>query len=346
MSYNASIWSNRSDHVTCGRNFSNEFVRLAFLAVLSKLLPFYAVQTRRRDCSTAGAAADPYSDLFCSAGPPMRLRLLAAAALAAAQIYRPDGAQTPFKKSIHKSVQRKISSSSHHISDGEHIKLDDGNLPSEIFLGRHTIKKPWTLGKYENNVITVEDMYRIILKKKTAPRLGRLPGNLPQGHGSHESIHRIYMWAQVQGRNTRSDRGPAQVPGILVGRRRILVSLPYRMVDGAHRICRMKAAGISQGCFFVLDEATALSLVVPYPAHGAKAQRIKPIGRYEAIALGWKLAMDYGIDGIDADCEKRANWTLLRPPRHRRCELDGVRHVKTDGTEDGRAAGRRSGAPS
>ena len=46
VSYNASIWSNRSDHVTCGRNFSNEFVRLAFLAVLSKLLPFYAVQTR------------------------------------------------------------------------------------------------------------------------------------------------------------------------------------------------------------------------------------------------------------------------------------------------------------
>ena len=75
----------------------------------------------------------------------MRLRLLAAAALAAAQIYRPDGAQTPFKKSIPKSVQRKISSSSHHISDGEHIKLDDGNLPSEIFLGRHTIKKPWSL---------------------------------------------------------------------------------------------------------------------------------------------------------------------------------------------------------
>ena len=58
----------------------------------------------------------------------MRLRLLAAAALAAAQIYRPDGAQTQLK-SLHKSVQRKISSSSHHISDGEHIKLDDGNLP-------------------------------------------------------------------------------------------------------------------------------------------------------------------------------------------------------------------------
>ena len=95
----------------------------------------------------------------------MRLRLLAAAALAAAQIYRPDGAQTQFK-SLHKSVQRKISSSSHHISDGEHIKLDDGNLPSEIFLGRHTIKKPWALGKYENNVITVEDMYRIILKRR------------------------------------------------------------------------------------------------------------------------------------------------------------------------------------
>ena len=37
--------------------------------------------------------------------------LLAAAAIAAAQIYRPDGAQTqtPFKKSIPKSVQRKIS---------------------------------------------------------------------------------------------------------------------------------------------------------------------------------------------------------------------------------------------
>ena len=49
VSYNASIWSNRSDHVTCGRNCSNEFVRLALLAVLSKLLPFYAVQTRRRD---------------------------------------------------------------------------------------------------------------------------------------------------------------------------------------------------------------------------------------------------------------------------------------------------------
>ena len=97
----------------------------------------------------------------------MRL-LLAAAALAAAQIYRPDGAQTQFK-SLHKSVQRKISSSSHHISDGEHIKLDDGNLPSEIFLGRHTIKKPWTLGKYDNNVITVEDMYRIILKRRLHP---------------------------------------------------------------------------------------------------------------------------------------------------------------------------------
>ena len=96
---------------------------------------------------------------------PMRLRLLAAAALATAQIYRPDGAQTQFK-SLQKSVQRKISSSSHHISDGEHIKLDDGNLPSEIFLGRHTIKKPWTLGKYDNNVITVEDMYRIILKRR------------------------------------------------------------------------------------------------------------------------------------------------------------------------------------
>ena len=81
-------------------------------------------------------------------------------------------------------------------------------------------------------------------------------------------------------------------------------------VDGAHRICRMKAAGVSRGCFFVLDEATALSLVVPYPAHGAKAQRIKHIGRYEAIALGWKLAMDYY--GIDGDCEKRANWTVAR----------------------------------
>ena len=48
---------------------------------------------------------------------------------------------------------------------------------------------------------------------------------------------------------------------------------------------------------------------MPYPAHGAKAQRIKPIGRYEAIALGWKLAMDYY--GIDAECEKRANWTTV-----------------------------------
>ena len=107
----------------------------------------------------------------------------------------------------------------------------------------------------------------------------------------------------------RADRGPAQVPGILVRSTQNPCSKRYRMVDGAHRICRMKAAGISQGCFFVLDEATALSLVVPYPAHGAKAQRIKPIGRYEAIALGWKLAMDYY--GIDGDCEPRRNWTTV-----------------------------------
>ena len=239
----------------------------------------------------------------------MRLGLLAAAALAAAQIYRPDGAQTPFKKSIPKSVQRKISSSSHHISDGEHIKLDDGNLPSEIFLGRHTIKKPWTLGKYDNNVITVEDMYRIILKRRLHPVSVDFREICHKDMGpTNQSME------QICGRKfkdaARADRGPAQVPGILVRSTQNPCSKPYRMVDGAHRICRMKAAGISQGCFFVLDEATALSLVVPYPAHGAKAQRIKPIGRYEAIALGWKLAMDYY--GIDADCEKRANWTVAR----------------------------------
>ena len=238
----------------------------------------------------------------------MRLRLLAAAALAAAQIYRPDGAQTQLK-SLHKSVQRKISSSSHHISDGEHIKLDDGNLPSEIFLGRHTIKKPWTLGKYDNNVITVEDMYRIILKRRLHPVSVDFREICHKDMGpTNQSME------QICGRKfkdtTRADRGPSTVPGILVKSTQNPCSKPYRMVDGAHRICKMKAAGVKRGCFFVLDEATALSLVVPYPLHGAKAQRIKHIGRYEAIALGWKLAMDYY--GIDADCEKRANWTVAR----------------------------------
>ena len=180
----------------------------------------------------------------------MRLRLLAAAAIAAAQIYRPDGAQTqtPFKKSIPKSVQRKISSSSHHISDGEHIKLDDGNLPSEIFLGRHTIKKPWSLGKYDNNVITVEDMYRIILKRRLHPVAIDFRDICHKDMGpTNQSIESIC------GRKfkdaARADRGPAQVPGILVRSTQNPCSKPYRMVDGAHRICRMKAAVLREGVF-------------------------------------------------------------------------------------------------
>ena len=85
---------------------------------------------------------------------------------------------------------------------------------------------------------------------------------------------------QIWATGTRTQLGGPRarpVPGILVRSTQNPCSKPYRMVDGAHRICRMKAAG-KRGCF-ITDEATALSLVVPYPAHGAKAQRIKPIGR-------------------------------------------------------------------
>lgn len=219
-------------------------------------------------------------------------------AAATAQIYRPDDVRTNFSQTALRET------SSHHISDGEHIKLEDGNLPSEIFLGRHVIRTPWTLGTYTNNVITVEDMYRVILKKKLHPE----PVDFKDiCHKDMPGTSLEAICGRKFSQQERSDRGPPAVPGILVRSTDNPCASPFRMVDGAHRICKRKAAGFARGCFFVLDEATALSLVVPAPARGSKAQRVKHIGRYEAIALGWKLAMDYyGID--PADCHRK-NWT-------------------------------------
>ena len=98
--------------------------------------------------------------------------------------------------------------------------------------------------------------------------------------------------ARQQGSAKRAGRGPADVPGIVVESRANPCGARFTMLDGAHRICRLKQGGAAAGRFFVFDVASAEALVTSERAPGKRRPqpRLKTLSRDDAMDLAWWLA--------------------------------------------------------
>lgn len=80
-------------------------------------------------------------------------------------------------------------------------------------------------------------------------------------------------------------------PGILVRTAENPCKLPYRLVDGAHRLCKLKrelldttgTARRASAPFYVLAEADALHMLT------SARQNVEPLSVNEAVCIGWYL---------------------------------------------------------
>mmetsp|Transcript_34086 Transcript_34086/g.105454 ORF Transcript_34086/g.105454 Transcript_34086/m.105454 type:complete len:179 (+) Transcript_34086:275-811(+) len=158
--------------------------------------------------------------------------------------------------------------------DGNHTTLEDGLIPSKIFSSGaiHTIKHSFPLGSRRTGEIAVESMMSVVLAKDLLPA----PVNLADVCHKDMSKASGESFEHICGRKkkevARYARGPPILPSILVRTRMNPCGLPYRMIDGAHRICRLKEAGATQGCFYVPGGAKT---------HSASAARLRT-GRGDA----------------------------------------------------------------
>jgi hypothetical protein len=164
---------------------------------------------------------------------------------------------------------------------------------SKIQYAWHRASGLWSLrGPGSDGAIYTEDMFRLVLERDLAPV------TLPLADVCHKDMSRAgnESLGAICGRKAadarRNARGPAELPGVVVETSRNPCGLRYRMLDGSHRICRLKQGGAAAGRYYVLAEADMDELLVA----GEPARRAAPrrhLTRDQLAELGWKLAEDY-----------------------------------------------------
>jgi hypothetical protein len=88
-------------------------------------------------------------------------------------------------------------------------------------------------------------------------------------------------------------RGRAQLPSIIVETRINPCGRRYTMMDGMHRICRLKRAGATRGCFYVLSEDQAYEATTKLdPAEARKRTGWRAPARDSASARVWGAGFD------------------------------------------------------
>ena len=192
---------------------------------------------------------------------------------------------------------------------GGSLAAEDGEIrASTILRGYHKLSREWPLAGRTDGYVYVEDMYAVILRKRLTTQRVDLGKVCHKDMSSDPSLSIDKVCGRKDANAERNARGAADVPGVLVRDGDNPCGLKYRMIDGAHRICRLKHAGETSGAYFVLDADTAKSLVVD-----SHAKRAHELSKAEALDLGWYLRDQYYNASSSPDGARR-----LRRPLHRR----------------------------
>jgi len=156
----------------------------------------------------------------------------------------------------------------------------------------HVCSSTWPVGTKTRGKITIEDLMRSAWKRDLRPRTLALSDICHKDQTGNESESVDTYCARQQGSAKRAGRGPADVPGIVVESRANPCGARFTMLDGAHRICRLKQGGAAAGRFFVFDVASAEALVTSERAPGKRRPqpRFKTLSRDDAMDLAWWLA--------------------------------------------------------
>ena len=156
----------------------------------------------------------------------------------------------------------------------------------------HVCSSTWPVGTKTRGKITIEDLFRSAWKRDLRPRTLALSDICHKDQTGSESESVDTYCARQQGSAKRAGRGPADVPGIVVESRANPCGARFTMLDGAHRICRLKQGGAAAGRFFVFDVASAEALVTSERAPGKRRPqpRFKTLSRDDAMDLAWWLA--------------------------------------------------------
>ena len=156
----------------------------------------------------------------------------------------------------------------------------------------HVCSSTWPVGTKTRGKITIEDLIRSAWKRDLRPRTLALSDICHKDQTGSESESVDTYCARQQGSAKRAGRGPADVPGIVVESRANPCGARFTMLDGAHRICRLKQGGAAAGRFFVFDVASAEALVTSERAPGKRRPqpRFKTLSRDDAMDLAWWLA--------------------------------------------------------
>ena len=156
----------------------------------------------------------------------------------------------------------------------------------------HVCSSTWPVGTKTRGKITIEDLVRSAWKRDLRPRTLALSDICHKDQTGNESESVDTYCARQQGSAKRAGRGPADVPGIVVESRANPCGARFTMLDGAHRICRLKQGGAAAGRFFVFDVASAEALVTSERAPGKRRPqpRFKTLSRDDAMDLAWWLA--------------------------------------------------------
>ena len=156
----------------------------------------------------------------------------------------------------------------------------------------HKLSTTWPVGNKTSGKITIEDLIRSAWKRDLRPRTLALSDICHKDQTGRESESVDTYCARQQGSAKRAGRGPADVPGIVVESRANPCGARFTMLDGAHRICRLKQGGAAAGRFFVFDVASAEALVTSERAPGKRRPqpRFKTLSRDDAMDLAWWLA--------------------------------------------------------
>mmetsp|Transcript_11597 Transcript_11597/g.34536 ORF Transcript_11597/g.34536 Transcript_11597/m.34536 type:complete len:257 (+) Transcript_11597:163-933(+) len=186
-------------------------------------------------------------------------------------------------------------------SDGEHHPADDGAIASKILSNKYRWWGANELGNLTAGCITVEDAMHTILDAKIHPVDVSFEDICvpPMNPSNLHDLDRIC--GSKLGELDHMTRGRAQLPSIIVETKRNPCGRRYTMMDGMHRICRLKRAGAARGCFYVLSEDQAYEATTkldPVEARkrtgwSAHPRSKRPLLRYEAMDLVWHLALDF-----------------------------------------------------
>ena len=177
-------------------------------------------------------------------------------------------------------------------------ELDAQIVPSKMLVGWHSLSPEWPVGDRVEGAITAEDMAWQIYD------LGLTPQVIALKDICHKDMTRAAgeSLTKICGRKTndtkRAGRGPPEVPGILLRSKTNPCRLPFTMLDGAHRICKLKTSGTRSSSYFVLDEPTATRLVSTNLKQTASRGHRRPRSKHaltpgEAMDVAWYLARQY-----------------------------------------------------